>query len=273
MQRGWGNWSPFQGELEFLPGAYDGYAADRQCEERPFDYLPELPLVLEFAGRYGGPILDLGCGTGRLAFALAERGYDVYALDLNPAFIVRAQQEAERRSPSVRERVHFGVGDARDFRLNLRFGLILMMDQAFKYLLRHDDHLDCLSCVRAHLKDEGRFLVEHRCLFKLPDAGPGDSYSFVEGGQEWLGTDCYDAVQQVGVSAFQAADDLTATPTLQPIRDFTYAELSLLHRVVGLELDEVTSDLDERQPTTTYFDAALLLKKCEPWRWKRGQTG
>lgn len=266
MQRGWGNWSPFQGELEFLPGAYDGYAADRQCEERPFHYLPELPLVLEYAARFEGPVLDLACGTGRLALALAERGHQVYALDLNPAFVARAQQEAELRSPCVRERVHFGVGDARSFRLNVRFGLILMMDQAFKYLLRHDDHLDCLSCVRAHLRDEGRFLVEHRCLLKFPDAGPGDSYTFTEGDREWLGTDCYDAIQQVGVSAFQPADEPDAIPSLQPIRDFTYAELSLLHRVIGFQLDEVVSDLDEREPSTTYFDAALLLKKVPPWR-------
>lgn len=266
MQRGWGDWSPFEHELAHLPGAYEDYSADRQCDERPLDYLPDLDLVLEVAARCSGPVLDLACGTGRLSLALAERGYSVVGVDANAAFIERARRLAEEADIAPERRPRFEQGDARSFRLTDRFGLVIMMDQAFKYLLRHDDHLDCLQAVRDHLRHDGRFLVEHRCLFKLPDAGPGDSYSFTEAGREWLGCDTYDAIQQVGVSAFQPVDEPEAPPVLQPIRDFTYAELSLLHRVVGFELDEVFSDLDERRPTTTYFDAALVLKKCEPWR-------
>lgn len=266
MQRGWGDWSPFEHELDRLPGAYAEFSADRQCEERPLDYLPDLDLVLEVAARSPGPILDLACGTGRISIALAQRGHAVVGLDSNAAFIERAEMLAAERSSSLNGSLRFEVGDARDFLLPERFSLIVMMDQAFKYLLRHDDHLDCLQCVRSHLLDAGRFLVEHRCLFKLPDAGPGDSYAFTEGGREWLGMDTFDAVQQVGVSAFQPQDEPESPAALQPIRDFTYAELSLLHRVVGFELEEVVNDLDERSPTTTFFDAALILKKCAPWR-------
>lgn len=266
MQRGWGDWSPFEHELEHLPGAYEGFSPDRQCEERPPDYLPDLDLVLELARRCPGPILDLACGTGRIALALAARGYQVVGIDSNPAFIERAQSLAAALPypPPIPPR--FEHADARSFAVSERFGLVVMMDQAFKYLLRHEDHLECLDRVRSHLNDTGRFLVEHRCLLKLPDAGPGDSYTFTEDGREWLGIDTYDAIQQVGLSVFQPIDPPAAAPVLQPIRDFTYAELSLLHRVVGFELEEVVSDLDERGPTTTYFDAAFVLKKCPPWR-------
>lgn len=271
MQRGWGTWSPFEHEIRTLPTAWEDYPAEQQCRERPYGYLPELGLVLELAARTGGPILDLGCGTGRVALALAREGYEVVGLDLNPAFVERARAEAARPGSEISGRVRFEVGDARDFRLGERFGLVVMMDQAFKYLLHHDDHLDCLSCVREHLHDQGRFLVEHRCLFKLPDAGPGETYTFAWSGGEWAGVDTYDPILQVGVTALQPLDRPETAPSLDPCRDFTYQELALLHKVVGFELEETVNDLDERAETAPYFDAALVLKKCDPWQPRRGR--
>jgi SAM-dependent methyltransferase len=266
MQRGWGEWSPFEREVVHLPTTWEEYPAEQQCLERPYDYLPDLDLVREIAARTGGPILDLACGTGRIALALARDGYEVVGLDFNAEFIARAEAEAERVRAELRGTVRFEVGDARRLRLPERFGLIVMMDQAFKYLLHHEDHLDCLQSVRDHLREDGRFLVEHRCLFKLPDAGAGETYSFAWNGREWAGVDTYDPIQQVGVTAFQPLDQPEALPHLDPCRDFTYQELALLHKVVGFELEEVVNDLDARSPTTPFFDAALVLKKGVPWR-------
>jgi SAM-dependent methyltransferase len=266
MQRGWGDWSPFQHEIRNLPTTWEEYPAEQQCLERPYDYLPDLELVREVAAHTGGPILDLACGTGRIALALALDGYEVVGLDFNAEFIGRAQAEAERVAAALTGSVRFEVGDARHFELPERFGLIVMMDQAFKYLLHHDDHLDCLQSVREHLRDDGRYLVEHRCLFKLPDAGAGETYSFAWSGREWAGVDTYDPVLQVGVTAFQPLDEPDAPPHLDPCRDFTYQELALLHKVVGFELDEIVNDLDERPETTPFFDAAMVLKKRAPWR-------
>lgn len=265
MQRGWGEWSPFEREVPHLPNAWEAVTADQQVEDRPYDYLPELDLVLEWAARCGGPILDLACGNGRVALALAQRGYSVVGLDINPDFLRRAREEAARLGPDVAARVRFETGDIRDFQLPERFGLVVMLDQAFKYLLRHDDQLDCLVCVREHLREDGRFLVEQRCVFKLPDAGTGETYSFAWDGRDWDCVDTYDPIQQVGVIARQPADDPEAPPELEPCRDFTYQELALLHKVTGWELDEVVSDLDEREPTALYFDAALVLRKTSPW--------
>jgi SAM-dependent methyltransferase len=263
MQRGWGEWSPFEREAAALPSHWREYPVEQQCRERPYDYLPDLELVLEVAGRTGGPVLDLACGTGRVALALAERGFEVVGLDLNTGFIDCAREEAEARGLAGLAR--FEVGDARRFALPERFGLIVMMDQSFKYLLTHDDQLGCLSCIHEHLRDDGRFLVEHRCLLKLPDGGPGETYAFEWRGRQWAGVDHYDPIQQLGVSAFQPLDEPDAPPELDPCRDFTYQELALLHRVVGLDLETVIHDLDERPTTTPFFDAALVLRRGEAW--------
>lgn len=266
MQQGWGEWSPFEHALAGLPTAWEHYPAEQHFRERPYHYLPDLSLVLDVLRVTGGPVLDLACGTGRIAIALAREGYDVVGVDFNRGFVEHARAQAERLGSEITGRVRFEVGDARNFSRSERFGLVVMMDQAFKYLLRHDDHLDCLQCVRDHLRDDGRFLVEHRCLFKLPDAGTGATYPFEWNGRMWDGVDTYDAIQQVGVSAYVPADAPHAEPRLDPCRDFTYQELALLHKVVGFELVDVFSDLDERHEATPYFDAAMVLRKCPPWR-------
>lgn len=270
MQRGWGEWSPFEHEVRSLPTAWAEYPAAQHSVERPYDYLPDLSLVLDVLRVTGGPVLDLACGTGRIALALAREGYEVVGLDFNRGFVEHARSEAERLGSEITGGVRFEVGDMRNFSLPERFGLVVMMDQAFKYLLHHDEHLDCLQRVRHHLRDDGRFLVEHRCLFKLPDAGTGATYCFEWNGRNWDGVDTYDAIQQVGVSAYIAADAPRDEPRLDPCRDFTYQELALLHKVVGFELIDVFSDLDERDEATSYFDAAMVLRKCAPWQARGG---
>ena len=48
-----------------------------------FTELVEKNLYLEFAKRFGSPILELGCGTGRITFMLAEAGYEVTGVELS----------------------------------------------------------------------------------------------------------------------------------------------------------------------------------------------
>ena len=53
------------------------------------------------ARQYGGPVLELGVGTGRVGLALAHDGFDVVGLDANPAMLARcAERSARRTSPS-----------------------------------------------------------------------------------------------------------------------------------------------------------------------------
>jgi SAM-dependent methyltransferase len=266
LQRGWGEWTPLASELPTLPVIWHHYCPEQQHRERPPDYLPELDLVLGCAAGTGGPILDLACGTGRVSHVLARHGFPTVGLDLNPQFIRKAQELTPSPVADGVSSLRFEVGDARAFSLPERFALVVMLDQSFKYLLTHDDQLACLSQVRRHLLPHGRFLVEHRCMLKLPDAGPGTPYAYSWNDEEWAAIDIYDAIAQVGVSHSQPLDQPDREPLLDPCRDFTYQELVLLHRVSGFELEAVWSDLGERSPDTTHFDAFLLLKPVAPWQ-------
>jgi SAM-dependent methyltransferase len=71
----------------------------------------DLELYLALAGRTGGPILELGAGTGRLAVPLAAAGHRVTAVDIDPAMLDRARRRAGDQGPAVVDRLEFVEGD------------------------------------------------------------------------------------------------------------------------------------------------------------------
>jgi cyclopropane fatty-acyl-phospholipid synthase-like methyltransferase len=72
-------------------------------------YAEDLPLWEELAGAQGSPILELGCGTGRVALHLARRGFELHGIDSDPALVA-----ALRASASAEDlRVAAEIGDAR----------------------------------------------------------------------------------------------------------------------------------------------------------------
>ena len=71
----------------------------------------DLDLYLALAGRTGGPILELGAGTGRLAVPLAAAGHRVTAVDIDPAMLDRARRRAQDEGPAVGGRLELVEAD------------------------------------------------------------------------------------------------------------------------------------------------------------------
>jgi SAM-dependent methyltransferase len=105
----------------------------------------------------GGPVLELGAGTGRITLAIAQDGVPVHALDADPAMLDKLRQKLANQPPEVRERVVVMVGDMRMFTLPERFALIIAPFRAFLHNLTEHDQLACLQRVRDHLRPGGRF--------------------------------------------------------------------------------------------------------------------
>jgi SAM-dependent methyltransferase len=116
-------------------------------------YSADLALWRELAVRANGPILDIGCGTGRVALDLAARGFDVTGLDSEPALVDALAQRARER----RLRVETVVADARSFELGREFALAIAPMQVVQLLGGQDAWLSMLRQVRAHLAPGGRF--------------------------------------------------------------------------------------------------------------------
>jgi SAM-dependent methyltransferase len=112
-------------------------------------YRADLPLWRELAARHGGPILDVGAGTGRVTLDLAGHGHRVTALDRDTGLI----DELTRRAGDLPVRAV--CADARDFDLAERFSLILVPMQTLQ-LLDLPDRSAFLRRAAAHLAPNAR---------------------------------------------------------------------------------------------------------------------
>ena len=114
-------------------------------------YVEDLPLWRELAG--DGPVLDLGCGTGRVALDLAARGVPVVGLDVDEVLL----DELRRRAGDLP--VETVRADARDFDLGRRFGVVLAPMQTVQLLGGAQGRAGFLRCARAHLEPGGLFAI------------------------------------------------------------------------------------------------------------------
>lgn len=113
----------------------------------------------ELAARIGGPILELGCGTGRIAWRLAGTGHEVVGLDRSAAMLERA--EAKRAIAGVAAwNPTFVEGDMAEFDLGRLFRLVIVPYRAFQALLEPELQRSCLAAVRRHLDDGGRLVLD-----------------------------------------------------------------------------------------------------------------
>lgn len=111
---------------------------------------------LEQARKYGGPVLDLACGTGRIAIPLAAAGISVVGLDLSEPMLEHAQEKATSEGLQV----EWMRGDMTNFDLQRKFNLIIMAGNAFAHLETLESLERCLLSVRRHLTREGRFIFD-----------------------------------------------------------------------------------------------------------------
>jgi SAM-dependent methyltransferase len=118
-------------------------------------YAEDLPLWRELAAAAGGPVLDVGAGTGRVALDLAGRGHPVVALDRDPALVAALRERAARAGATV-EAV---CADARDFVLGRRFALMVVPMQTAQLLGGVRGRAAFLRCARAHLAPGGLLAI------------------------------------------------------------------------------------------------------------------
>jgi SAM-dependent methyltransferase len=104
----------------------------------------------------GQPVLELGCGTGRVTIPIAQAGVEVVGLDNSPAMLAVAEIKAKAaglRNISWRE------GDMASFKLEGAFGLVIIPFRSFLLLLTVEQQKSCLACIRDHLVENGRLAL------------------------------------------------------------------------------------------------------------------
>jgi ubiquinone/menaquinone biosynthesis C-methylase UbiE len=121
------------------------------------DWPGEIDFYLKVAAEAragGGSILELACGTGRVALRLAEAGFDVVGLDHSPFML----EIAERKSVGF-SNIRWVQGDMRTFNLDQTFALIIIPGHAFQNLNTTEEQVSCLRSIHRHLSSGGRLIV------------------------------------------------------------------------------------------------------------------
>jgi SAM-dependent methyltransferase len=136
---------------------YDGFIAE---------YYDESPLVrgrtqdvafyVDAVRENGEPVLELGCGTGRVTLALARAGYRVTGLDASQRMLERCERKLAAAPAEVQQRVKLVQGDMVRFELGERFQTVIIPFRPLQHLLELDEQIACLESVRRHLVLEGR---------------------------------------------------------------------------------------------------------------------
>ncbi len=120
----------------------------------------ELAFWSTTAADVGSYLLELGCGSGRVAIALADRGFDVTGLDTSGEMLATAARRRASLAPEVAGRLHFMRADMRSFELDREFDLVFAAFNSYLLLPDASARAACLRSSVCHLRPGGALAVD-----------------------------------------------------------------------------------------------------------------
>ncbi|HET9200380.1 MAG TPA: class I SAM-dependent methyltransferase [Dehalococcoidia bacterium] len=192
---------------------------------------PAVDCLAELAG--GGPVLELGIGTGRIALPLAERRVEVHGVDASEAMV------AKLRAKPGGDRIPVTMGDFATVPLEGDFSLIFVVFNTFFGLLTQNDQVACFQNSAAHLQTGGCFLID---AF-VPDMNRiarGQHMGVISVGEDEIHLDVsrYDPIAQRSDASRLLISERGVKMYPVQIRWAWPSELDLMAQLAGLRLRE-----------------------------------
>lgn len=106
-------------------------------------------------------ILELGCGTGMHAAALGEKGFSVTGVDMSQTMLDRAVQRKASLDETIASRLSFQHGDARTFRSEVKFDVVVSLFHVFSYQTSNADLQAAFETAAWHLKPGGILIFDY----------------------------------------------------------------------------------------------------------------
>ena len=131
----------------------------------------DVGLWVELCREWGGPVLELGCGTGRVSIPVARAGLELVGTDLAEPMLAVARQRLEAERTEVRRRVRLVRADMREFRTDTTFACVIMPASTFAVLLTREDQESTLGSIHACLRQEGRLAFDVRVFGDWIESG------------------------------------------------------------------------------------------------------
>ncbi|MBW7886363.1 MAG: class I SAM-dependent methyltransferase [Caldilineaceae bacterium] len=234
------------------------------------DYNEDVEAIYALASESGGPLLELGCGTGRLLLPLAEAGFHMTGIDISPGLLAIARQKLA--AAGVTNRVDLVQTDLRSYELaQTQFGFAFCTSNTLMHLTTGEEQLAVLQNVWRHLRADGRLLID---LFN-PDVPRLLAVNgLMELADRWhddmSGADVIkwsvrtvDLAEQIQETLFIYEELLPDGRTQRTSCPFTLrflwrSEAELMLRLAGFVVDEVWGDF-EGSPYDSISDHLILL--------------
>ena len=191
----------------------------------------------------GGPALEFGIGTGRVALPLQQRGIEVHGIDISIDMVAQLQAK-----PGA-ETIGVTIGDYATAKVPGTFALVFLVFNAISNLTTQDEQVDCFRNAAAHLATGGQLVVELWIpdLRRLPPGALGIPFEL---SASHIAIDELDTASQRGVSHHVYIDRDRVARFDSPFRYVWPSELDLMARIAGLQLRERWADWD-RSPFTS----------------------
>ena len=237
--------------------------------------LVDRDFYLELAREYGGPVLELGCGTGRITLPLARQGIDVTGIDASRAMLEVLRAKLADEPSAVRRRVRVVEGDFRTLCLCDQYPLVVIPFRPMQHMYTTEDQLAALRNAGRHLADGGTLAFDvFNPRFDKLLSGDGEEQLELEwpaeGGtgrtiRRYFVKDGYDPVNLVfsGKFVFRLCEgDRVLSEEVEPFKMsvYTYPHLKALFCAAGLESVGEFGSFD-RQPIGPDTPELIFLLK------------
>jgi len=133
----------------FYDGAYEEKA---DLKDRPF--------YLDLAANFGGPILEIACGTGRILLPIARQGHEIWGIDYSDEQLAVLKSKLRGEAAEVQNRVTLFQRDMKDFSLDQKFKLIIIPFRPMQHLYTIEEQIQVLKIARHHLQTDGRLAFD-----------------------------------------------------------------------------------------------------------------
>lgn len=239
------------------------------------------------ARRRRGPVLEYGCGNGRITLPIARAGVEIVGVDASAPMLADLRARLAREPEAVRRRVAVRRGDMRSARLGRRFPLVLCPFNTFLHLYTHRDVERFLARAREHLAPGGELVLDVSIpdvslLARRPDrpcASPRFRYPLSAdpagaGGRagarkgplvRYRERFDYDPIRQILFVAMEFEPVGGGEPWMTPLahRQFFPRELETILRCAGFAIRGWYGDFEPRPPAP---DDATLVVHCRAAR-------
>ncbi|HLM73382.1 MAG TPA: class I SAM-dependent methyltransferase [Polyangiaceae bacterium] len=234
---------------------------------------------LAVARARGGPVLEYGCGNGRIAIPIARHGLEVTGVDLSAAMLRDLRARLRSEPAEVRRLVRARRGDMRSVRLGRRFPLVLCTFNAFLHLYTRQDVERFLARAREHLEPGGELcfdlsIPEPAELLRKPERpyfAPRFRYPAAEGEGpivRYSERFDYDKLRQILFVAMEFAPVGGGESWMTPLahRQFYPQELEALLHYNGFSITERWGDFDA---SPLAQESRVLILACRPRKTAR----